>query len=374
MIQKLEYMTGQIVATYGSDPFQMTRDVLEHIDLKAHLKPDMHIGIKPNLILNSPPENGATTHIMIAASLIDYLKTHGMDNILILEGSWVGDRTDRAYRDLGWYDLAKKYGVKIVDTKKDAYVDVTVNGNVIEIAKSVTDLDILINLPVLKGHCQTLITGALKNLKGLLSDAEKRKFHRRGLHRPIAELNVAIPQSLVIVDGICGDLDFEEGGNPVPMNRILCGGDPVLCDSYIAYSMGYEPEQIEHVKIASELGVGSMDLNVMELTELNVDRRPRGRFKAGRMVERLGKVVEEDQACSACYANLIQALARLDERVGLKSFKRNPIHIGQGYKGKTGNGLGSGICTAGFDGCVPGCPPTTREIIEFLESWLEDQG
>ena len=27
-------MTGQIVATYGSDPFQMTRDVLEHIDLR----------------------------------------------------------------------------------------------------------------------------------------------------------------------------------------------------------------------------------------------------------------------------------------------------------------------------------------------------
>ena len=90
MIQKIEYINGQIVSTYGSDPFQMTRDVLEHIDLKAHLKPDMHIGIKPNLILNSPPENGATTHIKIAASLIDYLKTHGMDNILILEGSWVG--------------------------------------------------------------------------------------------------------------------------------------------------------------------------------------------------------------------------------------------------------------------------------------------
>ena len=35
-----------------------------------------------------------------------------MDNILILEGSWVGDRTDRAYRDLGWYDLAKNTVLK----------------------------------------------------------------------------------------------------------------------------------------------------------------------------------------------------------------------------------------------------------------------
>ena len=42
-----------------------------------------------------------------------------------------------------------------------------------------------------------------------------------GLHKPIACLNKAIKQDLIIVDGIMGDLNFEEGGNPVKMNRIL---------------------------------------------------------------------------------------------------------------------------------------------------------
>ena len=33
-----------------------------------------------------------------------------------------------------------------------------------------------------------------------------------GLHKPIAYLNKAIKQHLIIVDGIMGDLNFEEGG------------------------------------------------------------------------------------------------------------------------------------------------------------------
>ena len=31
---------------------------------------------------------------------------------------------------------------------------------------------------------------------------------------------------MVIVDGIMGDLDFEEGGNPVQMDMVLAGRDP----------------------------------------------------------------------------------------------------------------------------------------------------
>ena len=50
-----------------------------------------------------------------------------------------------------------------------------------------TDGILMINLPVLKGHCQTLITCALKNNKGLIPNAEKRRFHTLGAassHRP----------------------------------------------------------------------------------------------------------------------------------------------------------------------------------------------
>ncbi len=90
----------------------------------------------------------------------------------------------------------------------------TVEGITMDVSRTILDTDFLISLPVLKGHCQTAMTCALKNMKGCLSDRSKRLFHSLGLHRPIAALNAVRDADLVIVDSLNGDLDFEEGGKP----------------------------------------------------------------------------------------------------------------------------------------------------------------
>ena len=153
------------------------------------------------------------------------------------------------------------------------------------------ELDYLIDVPVLKGHCQTLVTGALKNMKGIISDAEKRRFHSMGLHKPIAYLNRIIKADFCIVDGICGDLDFEDGGNPVKMNRMFCCKDPVLADSYIASLMGYEPREIRYIALAEELGVGSTDIDNVDIVELNRDES-RTMPSPSRIVRELSKVID----------------------------------------------------------------------------------
>ena len=101
-----------------------------------------------------------------------------------------------------------------------------------EICQRALDTDYLINLPVLKGHCQTTITCALKNCKGCLPDSEKRRFHALGLHKPIAALAAVLKPALTIVDSICGDLNFEEGGTPVQTNRMLLGEEIVQLDAF----------------------------------------------------------------------------------------------------------------------------------------------
>lgn len=47
-----------------------------------------------------------------------------------------------------------------------------------------------------------------------------------------------------MVDNICGDLDFEDGGNPVEMNRVLAAVDPVLMDAYVCDMMYYQVEEV----------------------------------------------------------------------------------------------------------------------------------
>jgi uncharacterized protein (DUF362 family) len=336
------------------------------------------VGLKPNLVVARPAEDGATTHPTIAAGLIGYLQKNGFSNLVILEGSWVGDNTQDAFRVCGYRDLAKAAGVELIDTQLDSAKPCDCKGMKIKICDSARAVDFMINLPVMKGHCQTLLTCALKNNKGILPDKEKRRFHSLGLHKPIAHLNTVARNDFIVVDGICGDLDFEEGGNPVPSGRLFAARDPVLCDAWAAAQMGYKVSDIPYIGLAEKLGVGVRGPAVVR--ELN---RPADAFGAGGgdsghrpggKVRQLAQYVTEAEACSACYAALIFALSRLDRR----DLSRLPgkIACGQGFRGKSpvgllsfaGHGLGSGDCTGGFDAFCPGCPPSGADVLEFLRS------
>ncbi len=189
-----------------------------------------------------------------------------------------------------------------------------------------------------------------------------------GLHKPIAYLNKLIKQTLVIVDGMNGDLNFEEGGNLVQMNRIIAGKDPVLIDAYAAQLIGFGIEEVPYIAMAEDIGVGTTDLANADIVELNKDKGSR-KIKPSRRVAQLSKHIIEDAACSACYGSLIHALERLHEKNLLNQLKEK-LYIGQNFKNKRHDGLGIGTCTSGFDRCVKGCPPKARDIVEYLERYI----
>ena len=144
-----------------------------------------------------------------------------------------------------------------------------------------------------------------------------------------------------------GDLNFEEGGNPVQMNMIIAGNDPVLTDAYAANLMGFSIEEVPYIRMAESIGAGTADLANADIIELNKDIRSR-KLTPSRRVQQLAKHVVEDSACSACYGSLIHALERLDEK-GLLNRLREKVYIGQGFKNKECGGIGIGVCTSGFE-------------------------
>lgn len=327
---------------------------------------NMQIGIKPNLVAPMEAYWGGTTHPEVVAGIVEYLQEKGFSNLVIMEGSWVGDKTSESYEVCGFKSLCEKYNVPFLDMQKEKGVPVQCGDMTLNICKSVLDLDFLINVPVLKGHCQTKITCALKNMKGLLPNSEKRRFHALGLHDPIAHLGLAIHQDFIVVDNICGDLDFEDGGNPVEMNRVLAAVDPVLMDAYVCDMMYYLPEEVPYITKAAALGVGCADIRQAEIHAL--DGNPGAPIPKSRKVVELADAVEEVESCSACYGNLIPALDRLKQE-DLLSNLTTRISIGQGYRNQKGI-LGIGHCTRHFTNHLEGCPPTEEEIYEFLKNYL----
>ena len=362
---------NEILKIYGTDYKEMTKRLLMEAELEKRIPgKETRIGIKPNLVSPSEASWGATTHPEIVAGIVEYLQERGFSKLLILEGSWVGDKTSESAEVCGYLDLCSQYGIPFVDTQKDSFRARDCKGLELKLCDQAVDLDFLINVPVLKGHCQTKLTCALKNMKGLIPNQEKRHFHALGLHKPIAHLNAGLHQDFIVVDHICGDLDFEDGGNPVVRNCIMAAADPVLVDAHAADLLYYRPEEIPYIKMAEELGVGSADLSRLQIRLIGEKSAVEDgkRLPESRKVVELEDAVEEVDSCSACYGYLIPALAMLKDE-GLFEKLHEKISIGQGFRGKEGT-LGVGNCTRKFAHSCPGCPPTEQEIYEFLKTYL----
>ena len=351
---------------YGSRPLKMIKELLNQINLAAQLDRGMSIALKPNLVLARPAHEGATTSPLLVEGIIQYLLEHNLRNISIMEGSWVGDKTSRAFKVCGYEDISRKYNIPLIDLQRDSSQEVSVEDLNLKVCNKALGADYLINIPVLKAHCQTLFTCALKNLKGCIPDSEKRRYHSLGLHKPIAYLSRALQVDLNIVDALNGDLTFEEGGNPVQMDRIIIGQDPVLVDSYCSSLIGYTKKDIPYLKLAEELGVGNADLSKAQIFEYGVEEKNRSTFTPSKQVARLTKKVAAIDACSACYGSLVHALKRLDENGVLNKMQHN-ILIGQGYKGRTMEGLGIGNCTSQCTTYLKGCPPSAVDMVTFIE-------
>jgi len=62
------------------------------------------------------------------------------------------------------------------------------------------------------------------------------------------------------------------------MNLVIAGKDPVAVDAVGAAVMGIPPEDIEHLRLAEKKGLGTCDLNQIEIVGEPIER-VRKKFK-----------------------------------------------------------------------------------------------
>jgi hypothetical protein len=307
------------------------------------------------------------------------MKVRGIDRIIIGDGSAMGYNATKALQVCGYLDLAKRYDVCLVDLERDRFVKqrVPIKGpfKTLQIAQTVLDCDFLINVPVMKAHSETLITCSLKNLKGVMPRETKTAFHRMDLHRAIAQLASVVSPDLILVDGLQGDLSSETGHNPVTMETMLLGTNPVEVDSVVANILGYDPRAIRHIAHSADASLGTCDLEEITIRHLNRPSRNERLTPALPYTRRFPCGISAEGACCTCLGNLLFALERLHER-GLLS-KKQHFFMGQ----KIRIALKSGDMTVAVGQCavknmkakisVDKCPPTAKMIYEKVLSAIQ---
>ena len=221
--------------------------------------------IKPNILGPNPPEKGITTHPSLVNALVIALKKRGASCV-------VGDNpgmsgyaaNERCARIAGIFDAADGC---FVNFAKDT-VQVEVKSRLVKklvVSKPVLDADIVINVPKFKTHLQTQITGAVKNMFGILVGAEKARVHLAAPKpEDFSEALVDIYQirlpDLTIMDAVVG----MEGNGPSskdlrPIGKVLASENGVSLDALMAAMMGLTPQSIDYLRTASQRGLGEVD-------------------------------------------------------------------------------------------------------------------
>ena len=115
-------------------------------------------------------------------------------------------------------------------------------------------------MPKMKTHSETSVTLGMKNMFGLLPDKFKGKYHGRGMHKIILDINTVLKPALTVIDGFVA----MEGrgpvrGKPIQMDVIIAGQDPVAADATASRVMGFDPHGISYMTMAHERSLGEID-------------------------------------------------------------------------------------------------------------------
>ncbi len=266
-------------SNYDSDA--VVSSVKKAVDLSGgiekFIKPGSKVLIKPNLLMAKDPNDGITTHPEIVRGVVRLLKQINC-RLYLGDGPSVWgnqiENVDDVYEYTGMSKLCREEGVELVKFEKKVWK------RMIPLTEWVEFCDHVVNIPKFKTHSFTLLSGAIKNLFGLVPGIHKTTIHKNHFEiedfsRVLVDIYEIVKPSLTVVDAI----RVIEGDGPATSGRardlglIMASSDCVALDSIMSLIMGVKPYHVLTTKEAShrDLGnplVGSMSISGEELGDI----------------------------------------------------------------------------------------------------------
>ena len=346
--------------------------------------------LKPNMCLNDTIN---TTSPLVSAAVVRMAYEAGAREVIVGDSSFVGSDTDVVYETTGTKDYCERAGARVIDLKDYPSRFVTIPNPLrrkrLKVGEAVVKADKLINIPKMKTCAGTDVSCALKNMKGVVMDSDKKAFHRIGLNAALTDLNRAVKQHFIVVDGIrAAELMIR----PVDIGIIIAGTDPVAVDSVAVHIMGHDPRKIDHIRTAAEQGLGQMELDRIDVLGETIDSvKTYLRLPPGTLTELVTAFspqlqqkisVVEGEACSGCTSQILLAVNKLGKADPgfIASMDHVTMIIGPSAKlpSHVQNALLVGNCTKRLKkrgvNHVKGCMPWSVDIINGIKKVLANKG
>ncbi len=339
--------------------------------------------IKPNQCKPSPRHCGCMTDGDVVEAVTKLVLERTPASVVIGDGAiagydFAGFSTQEAFDSSGVTEVAKRLGVELRNLNKDFFEEVRVPDalvmDTVRIARTALDSDVIISIPVLKTHIRTHATLALKNMKGVMPGAEKRKSHRLGLDMAIVDLCAVVRPHYAIIDATVGmEGLWQHPQDTKEMGLIVAGSDALYVDVVGAALMGIDPSQVMHFHYMADREGKSVALDGVDIVGERLEDH-RQVFTTGFDVFRSRypevTIVQGESACSGCTNELVSAITYLKQAGYGEQMTGLTVVVGDAAdSGAREKVVALGKCAAELPGAsayVPGCPPKEAEMVRTL--------
>ncbi|MBN1299458.1 MAG: DUF362 domain-containing protein [Actinobacteria bacterium] len=253
---------------------------------KKFIRGAKKILLKPNLLSPSKPELAVTTHPLFIEAVIQLIKKYSGPGCSIIIADSPGVSTGHTKKEL--LKLYKQCGLTYLDRIENVslnidcnYLSVSFKDGVMlkkmDVIKPALDADIIINLPKFKTHSLTRITGAVKNMFGIIYGRTKTLLHAKFMDtgkfsNMLLDVYLYKKPVLNIMDGILGMEGEGPGASGIPRNTglVLASSNALALDNVMAQLMNFNILDIPLLRNAKERHLNGWDPSVIELCGGNI--------------------------------------------------------------------------------------------------------
>jgi uncharacterized protein (DUF362 family) len=226
------------------------------------------IFIKPNVCGGVPGKVGTATNVKIISAIVSLLKGK-VARVAVGDADSSMYKADRMLKDTGIVNCAEGLGIEVVNLSQGEMVEVEVqDGYVldsIKVNRTLSEATKIISAPVARTHATTEVTLNLKNMFGILPERKKAKFHPK-IDTMLVDITKTFPPVLCVIDATTALEGFGPfHGKPKKLNFVVAGNNAVATDTVMTNIMGFNPRKIKHLRLASEKGLGPINLEEIEI-------------------------------------------------------------------------------------------------------------
>jgi uncharacterized protein (DUF362 family)/NAD-dependent dihydropyrimidine dehydrogenase PreA subunit len=238
----------------------------------AFVTPGIRVFLKTNLLAGADPDKCVTTHPEVVFAVARLLLDHGCTVVI---GDSPGsalvynqNNLRKAYAVSGLERIAEELKVELnydISSREVSAPD----GRMVKRFKVISpalDCDAIVVVSKAKAHMLTYVSGAAKNLFGVIPGFDKPAYHATlqqadSFSRMILDLNARLQPRLQIVDAVMGmEGDGPMTGAPRKIGAILASADANAVDVILARLMSIEPKRVPTIAAAVERGMLREDL------------------------------------------------------------------------------------------------------------------